>query len=388
VAQDNREKQVPSPDLLDDERQAKAQKYASIRRRLSIVEVIAAMPLFVWLLLSGIFKDIAETLSLATVPQAVVFFIILLTAYLILTFPPNVYRGYVLPKRYGLSIQNLIGWLKDYIKIPLIMLLLGSGIIALLYWFLDGWTDIWWLLALGLLMIISLALSVLAPIIIIPLFYTVRPLEDESLKKRFVTLAAKADAAISGIYLMDFSSRSTGANAVMMGAGSTRRIALSDTLLKDYSTEEIDVIIAHELGHYKNHDTWRIFIIQGLLMALILWLTDVITRAMLGNFDLANISEVAAMPLLAVVFAVIGSLMTPITNLFVRRREKAADDYALKLTDNPEGFISMMSKITDQNLDEARPNKLIEALLYDHPSWQNRVAGAKDYLARREKGDK
>jgi len=374
--------------LLDDERQAKAQKYASIRRRLSIVEVIAAVPLFVWLLLSGIFKDIAETLSLATVPQAVVFFIILLTAYLILTFPLNVYRGYVLPKRYGLSIQNLIGWLKDYIKIPLIMLLLGSGIIALLYWFLDGWTDIWWLLALGLLMIISLALSVLAPIIIIPLFYTVRPLEDESLKKRFVTLAAKADAAISGIYLMDFSSRSTGANAVMMGAGSTRRIALSDTLLKDYSTEEIDVIIAHELGHYKNHDTWRIFIIQGLLMALILWLTDVITRAMLGNFDLANISEVAAMPLLAVVFAVIGSLMTPITNLFVRRREKAADDYALKLTDNPEGFISMMSKITDQNLDEARPNKLIEALLYDHPSWQNRVAGAKDYLARREKGDK
>jgi STE24 endopeptidase len=80
--------------------------------------------------------------------------------------------------------------------------------------------------------------------------------------------------------------------------------------------------------------------------------------------------------------------MTPVTNLFVRRREKAADDYALKLTDNPEGFISMMSKITDQNLDEARPNKLIEALLYDHPSWQNRVAGAKDYLARREKGDK
>jgi STE24 endopeptidase len=388
VAQDNREKQVPSPDLLDDERQAKAQKYASIRRRLSIVEVIVAMPLFVWLLLSGIFKDIAETLSLATVPQAVVFFIILLTAYLILTFPLNVYRGYVLPKRYGLSIQNLIGWLKDYIKIPLIMILLGSGIIALLYWFLDGWTDIWWLLALGLLMIISLALSVLAPIIIIPLFYTMRPLEDESLKKRFVTLAAKADAAISGIYLMDFSSRSTGANAVMMGAGSTRRIALSDTLLKDYSTEEIDVIIAHELGHYKNHDTWRIFIIQGLLMALILWLTDVITRAMLGNFDLASISEVAAMPLLAVVFAVIGSLMTPITNLFVRRREKAADDYALKLTDNPEGFISMMSKITDQNLDEARPNKLIEALLYDHPSWQNRVVGAKDYLARREKGDK
>jgi STE24 endopeptidase len=388
VAQDNREKQVPSPDLLDDERQAKAQKYASIRRRLSIVEVIVAMPLFVWLLLSGIFKDIAETLSLATVPQAVVFFIILLTAYLILTFPLNVYRDYVLPKRYGLSIQNLIGWLKDYIKIPLIMLLLGSGIIALLYWFLDGWTDIWWLLALGLLMIISLALSVLAPIIIIPLFYTMRPLEDESLKKRFVTLAAKADAAISGIYLMDFSSRSTGANAVMMGAGSTRRIALSDTLLKDYSTEEIDVIIAHELGHYKNHDTWRIFIIQGLLMALILWLTDVITRAMLGNFDLVSISEVAAMPLLAVVFAVIGSLMTPITNLFVRRREKAADDYALKLTDNPEGFISMMSKITDQNLDEARPNKFIEALLYDHPSWQNRVVGAKDYLARREKGDK
>ncbi|MBG7617636.1 MAG: hypothetical protein IZT57_04630, partial [Chloroflexi bacterium] len=231
-------------DLLDDERQAKAQKYASIRRRLSIVEVIATIPLFVWLLLSGIFKDIAEALSLATVPQAVVFFIILLTAYLILTFPLNVYRGYVLPKRYGLSIQNIIGWLKDYIKIPLIMLLLGSGIIALLYWFLDGWTDIWWLLALGLLIIISLALSVLAPIIIIPLFYTMRPLEDESLKKRFITLTAKADTAISGIYLMDFSSRGTGANAVMMGAGSTRRIALSDTLLKDYSPEEIDVIIA------------------------------------------------------------------------------------------------------------------------------------------------
>ena len=297
-----------------------------------------------------------------------------------MTLPLNYYRGYVLGRRYGLSTQNAAGWLKDWLKMPALTLLLGGAIVALLYWFLTSWTDIWWLLAFGLMIVISLLLTVLAPVVLVPLFYPMKPLKDEGLKERFRKLARKAGADISDIYTLDFGSKGTGANAALMGIGRTKRVALSDTLLEQYTPQEIEVIIAHELGHHKNGDTAHAFAYQAVILFFSFLLTHLIARVFIESLNFSGIEDVAAMPLLAVIFIVISSLLVPFSNMFIRRRERQADEYALRLTGNPKAFISMMTKITDQNLDVAEPGKLIEQFMYDHPSSSSRVAHARSFM--------
>ena len=155
---------------------------------------------------------------------------------------------------------------------------------------------------------------------------------------------------------------------------------MSDTLLEDYTFEEIEVIVAHELGHHKHGDTMRVFLYQSIVLLVSFWLTHIVTGAIAEPLGFSGLADVAALPLLATVFVVFTSLLIPVSNTFIRRRERAADDFALRLTRNPEAFISMMSRITDQNLDEGSPNRWIERLLYDHPSYEKRVRHARSYM--------
>jgi len=380
LAKETGEKEIQKEPALDEKRQQQASRYAGIRRRLALVDFALVGILLLLLVFGNLSSSISEWLDMPVVLEAVVYFSLLIIAYHILVMPINYYKNYVLPKRYGLLHQDATGWLKYSLKVPLITLVMGGAIVAMLYWFITSWQDIWWLLAAGLLILVSLVLSVLAPVLLLPLFYKTKPLEDEKLGRRLEKLAEKAKASISDICVVELSSKGTEANAALMGMGATRRIALSDTLLEDYTTEEIEVIVAHELGHHKNKDTMYAFLYQSIVLLASLWLTHIVTGVIAEPLGFGGLADIAALPLLAVVFIVFTSLLIPVSNTFIRRREKAADDFSLRITKNPEAFISMMSKITDQNLDEGKPNRWIERLLYDHPSYENRVRHARSYM--------
>jgi STE24 endopeptidase len=366
---------------LNPARQEEAKKYARAGRWLTFAALALAGILLLLLVFAGLSQRLTGLFTLPAVPGASLYLVILLVAYSVLSAPLDYYRGFVLPHRYRLSIQKLTGWLNDRAKAGLLGLVFGAGMVAVIYWFIIGFPAIWWLLGWGVVVLLSLVLTNLAPVIIVPLFFRMEPLSDEDLRPRLEQLARRAGVGVGGIYTLELSRKSTAANAALMGLGNTKRIVLGDTLLQRYSPPEIETVMAHELGHHLHSDIWRLWVMQSALWLVGFYVAHLAFKASVTPLGFDGISDIAALPLLMLILAVIGLLITPLANAYSRRLEAAADDYALRLTDSPESFINAMTKLADQNLSEAQPSRWVELLLYDHPSYWRRVEHARYYSA-------
>lgn len=368
---------------LDQQRQEKAKKYAKLGRCLSYAELTFIGSLLGLLIFGGLSQRLVGLFTLPVVPAAGLYFIILMAAYEVLLAPLSYYRGFVLPRRYGLSHQKLAGWLGDTIKAGALVVVLGAGIVAAVYWFMMGLPQLWWLLAWGFMVLVSLVLSILVPVLIVPLFFKMKPLADTELRERLKRLSEQAKVQVGGIYTVEFSSKGTTANAALMGVGKTKRIVLSDTLIKQYSPVEIEVVMAHELGHQRHRDIFRLFVVQSALLLIEFYVANLILKAAVVPLGFSSISDAAGLPLLVLIFGIFSLLLAPLTNSFSRQLEMTADGYALRLTDDPGSFISSMTKLTDQNLAEAQPSRWVELMLYDHPSYQRRLEHARYYWAHK-----
>lgn len=368
---------------LDPVRQRKASRYARTRRYLSLADlVLVGIPLLL-LVFGGLSQRLTGAFTLPAVPAAVLYFVILVAAYGVLSAPLSYYGGFVLPRRYGLSTQSVSGWLGDLVKAGVLAVALATAIIAAGYWFITVAPQLWWLLSWGFVVLVSLVLSVLAPVVIVPIFFRMKPLADTEIRKRLEQLAERAGIGVGGIYTLDFSSKGTMANAALMGVGKTMRIVLSDTLLKQYSTPEIEVIMAHELGHRRHNDIFRLFTLQSAVLLVGFFITGLALKASIVPLGFSGVSDVAALPLLILVLGTFSLLITPLANSYSRNLEAAADGYSLRLTDDPTSFVGAMTRLTDQNLAEAQPGRWVERLLYDHPSYSSRVEHASYYAAHR-----
>ncbi len=368
---------------MSQEKQEAAKKYARARRWLTFGDLALAGILLLLLAFGGLSQKFAGLITLPTVPGASLYLVILMVAYGVLSAPLSYYHGFVLPRRYGLSIQKLTGWLGDRAKAGMLGLAFGAGIIALVYWFLISFPVIWWLLGWGVVVLLSLLLTNLAPVLIVPLFFKMEPLADADLKPRLEQLARRAGVAVRGIYLIRLSSKVTAGNAALMGLGNTKRIVLGDTLLQRYSAPEIEMITAHELGHHLRNDILRLFVVQSAIWLIGFYVADLVLKVSAVPLGFNGIADIAALPLLMLIFSVIGLLVMPLTNAYSRHLETVADDYALRLTANPAAFINAMTKLVDQNLSEARPSRWVELLLYDHPCYYKRVEQARYYATHR-----
>ncbi len=366
---------------LDPARQKQASHYARLKRRLSLAELFIGGGLLAALVFVGLSDSLTGLFNMATVPAAALYFIGLVVANELLTAPLSYYGGYVLPRRYGLSTQGLGGWLDDVFKAAMMALLLGMAMVLAVYWFTTTWPDAWWLLAWGLVLAFSALITVLAPLFLVPLFFTMKPLADTELKERLEALAKRAKVAVGGIYVVEFSAKGTTANAALMGWGRTRRIVLSDTLITGYSPEEIEVIMAHEMGHQRHNDIYRLFVVRAAILLVTFFFTGLIFEAAAVPLGFSGIADVAALPLLALIFVGLNLLTSPRANGYSRRIEAAADSYALELTGDTRSFINAMTRLTDQNLGEAAPSRWVENLLYTHPSYASRVAYARSLPA-------
>ncbi len=367
----------------DPERQRQAREYARIRRYLGGIDLaLVAIGLAV-LVFGGLSTRLAGAVSLPAVAAAVIYLIILVAAYGLLSAPLGYYRGLVLPRRYGLSHQSFTDWLVDLLKAGALAAVLAIGMVAAIYWLMTVLPGAWWLAAWGLVVLVSLVLSVLAPVIIIPIFFKMKPLADGELKERLERLAERAGVAVGGIYNIEFSSKGTTANAAMMGAGRTKRIVLSDTLLDRYSLPEIEVVMAHEMGHNRHRDVLRLFVFQAAILLLVFYATSRIFEASIGPLGYSSITDVASLPLLVLIFGVASMLLSLAGTGYSRHVEAAADAYALELTGDPDSFITAMTRLVDQNLAEAEPNRWLEILFHGHPSYRSRVNMARYYAARR-----
>jgi STE24 endopeptidase len=292
----------------------------------------------------------------------------------------SVYRGFLLERRYGLSTETLGHWLTDHAKAVIIGVLFAEAGAGFVYFALRNWPSAWWALAGVGYSIVAIVLVNVAPIVVLPLFFTFKPLEKPTLRDRLTALASKAGTRIMGVYEWTLSDRTNKANAALTGLGNTRRILLSDTLLADYSDDEIEVILAHELAHHVHKDIWTSVVFDIALTFAGLFAAHLALQRATPFFRLHGIADPAGIPILLLTAGAIGLCVKPLLNAVSRSHERRADSYALRMTENPSAFITAMKRLGQQNLAEDSPSKIVQALFYTHPPIKERVRAAQSWV--------
>lgn len=300
----------------------------------------------------------------------------LAVAHGVLVFPLAWTRAWWLPRRYGLLHQPWRAWLSDRAKAALIGGVLGLAALEVIEALLRL-TSWWWLGAAAVFLLAQAALAFVLPVWIVPLFYRLRPLEDAPLRERLLALARRARVPAVDVQVADQARRSRTANAAVVGLGRTRRILLFDTLLSGFTPDQIEAVLAHELGHHAHGDVPRGLAMQGALTAATFWLADRLLHAGVAPFGLAGPGDPAGVAWLALVLLLLGLAALPLGNAFARRLEREADDFALATTGNPAAFIGALERLGDLNLAERRPSRLKEFVLYSHPALDRRIARAR-----------
>jgi len=366
---------------LDLERQKRAKLYARINRRLMVVDLaISGVYIAAWLVF-GWSEALKEWLNRSISNEwllILAYIAILGGIMLIVNIPLTFYQGFSLPHRFELSTQKLGGWITDQIKGLLVGGIIGLVVLEIIYAVLRAYPTLWWLWAAGILLIFNVILANLAPTLLMPLFNKFTPLGDEhaELAERLLALAKSSGTYVRGVFKFDMSKRTRQANAGLTGLGNTRRIIIGDTLLDKFTADEIETVMAHELGHQVNKDI-PLGIIFGSLTTLVgLYLASLGMNWGVKFFQFSSSADIAAFPLFAISLGLFGLVTMPLENGFSRWRERRADEYALKLTHNGKAYAAALTRLANQNLSDAEPEAWVEWLLYSHPALGKRIAMA------------
>jgi STE24 endopeptidase len=369
---------------LDPERQKRAKQYDRIKRRLMVADLfISGVYILAWLFF-GWSNDLTDWLTQYTTNNWMLVFLFVTIfggILFVIDLPMSYYQGYVLPHRYELSNQNISGWIKDEIKGIIIGGIIGVIVLEIIYAVLRAYPTLWWLWAGAILLLFNVILANIAPTVIMPLFNKFVPLGDEhaDLAERLMLLAKRSGTYVRGVFKFDMSKRTKQANAGLTGLGNTRRIILGDTLLNEFTPDEIETVMAHELGHQVNKDIPLGILFGSVITMLGLYLASVGLNWGVTYFNFDSVADIAAFPLFVLVLGLFGLFTMPLENGFSRWREHRADEYALGLTQNGIAYASALKRLANQNLADADPEAWVEWLLYSHPALGKRIAMAEGY---------
>jgi len=356
----------------------RASRYQRLKRQASVLSLCWTLALLVALLFTR--GSAAIRNASGSGPLAIPIYIaILLLLNEVGSLPLSFYSGYVLERRYGLSRESFGRWLVDQVKSFAIGLVLFSIATAIVYAFIRLSPDRWWLPAGAAFAVLVVGLTNVAPVLLLPLFYRLKPLDRAPLHARLLGLAERAGAKVLGAYEWGLSEKTRKANAALAGLGSTRRILVSDTMLAEYSDDEIEVVLAHELGHHVHGDIWKGIALECALILAGFYLAARLLAAFAPAFGLETVADLAGLPLLVLSAAAVSLVMVPFAHAMSRGFERSADKFALRLTRNPAAFISAMRRLAAQNLAEEHPSRIVQILFYSHPPVRDRIAAAQAF---------
>jgi STE24 endopeptidase len=369
----------------------KATRYHRLKRLSSIVSLLWGVVLLAGLVAtgwSGALRDAAEGVAGLIVPPSwrpgatVLCYVVLLAGLNeIASLPLGFYTGFLLERRFDLSNETVGGWLLDQAKAFGVGVALGGAAAGLLYWLIRLSPQRWWLTGGAAFTLLIVGLTNLAPVVLLPLFYSVKPLERDALRARLLRLAERAGARVLGAYEWGLGSKTRKANAALAGLGATRRILVSDTMLAEYSDDEIEVVLAHEIAHHVHGDIWKGILFESALILAGFYLASQVLHIVAGPAGLRGVDDVAGLPLLLLAAGAVSVVMMPIAHAMSRAFERRADRFALDLTRNPDAFISAMRRLGAQNLAEEHPSRIVQWLFYSHPPIQDRIATAQAFEA-------
>jgi STE24 endopeptidase len=367
----------------------KATRYNRLKRQVGIVSLGWSIVFLAALVLTGAsvaLRNGTEALAQAVVPPGAVravavalYVIVVALLHEIGSLPLAFYGGLVLERRYGLSRQPAGAWLGDQAKALALSIVLGVGAASILYFFIHRDPSGWWLPAAVVFALLIVGLANIAPLVLLPLFYSLKPLTRESLRSRLIALGERAGARVLDVYEWGLSAKTSKANAALTGIGGSRRILVSDTMLGEYSDDEIEVVLAHEMAHHVHGDIWKGIGLEAMLILAGFFTASWLLRTAAPLAGLRGSDDVAGLPLLLLAAGAVSLVMLPVAHAMSRAHERRADHLALTLTRNPAAFISAMRRLAAQNLAEDEPSRLVQWLFYSHPPIRERIAAAQAF---------
>ena len=366
-----------------------ARRYNRIKRYLEIADLVLGVALLLLLLLgrtragflwTEAVRDYAYAGAHQNYPLAVLLYVaMLLLAGKMIGFPLD-YYGFRLEHRYNLSNQKLRGWMWDQAKGFLVSFVLASIVVEMIYWTIRAAPERWWVIAWAVFIGLSIFFAQIAPVVLFPLFYKFEPLKNDELRDRLVRLSERAGTRVRGVYEWKLSEKSKKANAALTGLGSTRRIILADTLLENYSADEIEAVLAHELGHHVHRHIAKSLAVQVVITFFGFWATAALLHYSVDRLQMfPSIADFSNLPLLALVSTVMSFLLMPALNGYSRHNERQADRYCFQSLPDVAPFISSMEKLAAQNLAERSPSPWVEWFFHSHPAIARRVQAAESF---------
>jgi STE24 endopeptidase len=368
--------------------EAKAKRYAREHFRLTLLSFVVDFAVLVAVLVSGASmwwaRRVAASAGWRAAPAAVVLLYVIGLAILVkLAGLPFSILSRRIEIRYEMNRQSWAGWLWDQTKGSMLGGALALAGLELVYWLLRAMPNSWWLWAWGAFTLFAIVLAQIAPVLLLPLFFKFRRLSDEGkeaeLVERLKRLSAGAGTHVRGVFEWKLGEKSAKANAALTGLGATRRVIISDTLLKTAAPDEIEAVFAHELGHHVHRHIWYGLAFQMALSFLGFWLADLALHFLGAGLHLAGIADIAGLPLLLLVASGLSVLLLPVANAFSRRMERQADDYAFAVIGDAEPLVRGLERLASQNLAERHPPRWKEFIFYSHPSIATRVARARQW---------
>jgi STE24 endopeptidase len=356
-----------------------ARRYNRIHRWLGVADFAVGSAFLILLLVTGWtgwLRDLALRRGFRNYTVAVFLYLFLLLLISKLLSLGLDFYGFQLERRFQLSTQRLRSWLWDEVKGFLVGLVLAAIVVELLYFMIRESPQHWWIITWALFMGLFIVLAQLAPVVLFPIFYKFEPLDNEDLRRRLIQLSEQAGTRVRGVYRWKLSEKSKKANAALTGLGRTRRIILADTLLDNYAPEEIEAVLAHELGHHVHRHILKSILVQAGITLLGFWVANWVLHYAVDHHMFEELSDFANLPLLALTATALSLLLMPALNAYSRYNERQADRYAFESIASVEPFISSMNKLAQQNLAERTPSKWVEWLFHSHPAIAKRVAAA------------
>jgi STE24 endopeptidase len=355
----------------------RVREYHRLRISLSVLGIVLEVLLAVVLLFSGASIRLREVVEHAAHSRGLIvagYVVFLGLIYQLLFLPLHFYRDFQVEHRFGLSTQSLGGWALDSVKAALLEFAFALALIEILYFLLGRFPATWWLMFAGVAIVVFVLLAKLFPVLILPIFYKSKPLEEGDLVAQLNRLARAAGIRIAGIYEWGLSKKTRAANAMLAGLGRTRRVMLADTLLRNFTPEEIEAVAAHEFGHHAHKHMTKGIIVQAITIVVFLYASRVMLDYGVRYFGFRGMADVANLPLIGLVFALAGIVTMPLLNGILRGFERTADAFACRIASEPKAFISALRRLAELNLAHPEPHPIVEFIFYSHPSVQKRIA--------------
>ena len=356
----------------------KAADYTSVKTRLGILSILFdALLLWAFTLGGGIqrISDLCNSWFSAPISQGMATLVAVLVLFSLLETPFNLYRTFVIEARFGFNKMTFKLYMLDALKGILLGAVLGLPLLFGVLWLMERMGAYWWLYVWAVWVVFNLLILFIYPSLIAPLFNKFSPLQDEAMKSRIESLLSKCGFTAQGLFVMDGSKRSAHGNAYFTGFGKTKRIVFFDTLLERLSINEVEAVLAHELGHFKRRHVVKRIVATFAISLGFLWLLGMLmqTAWFYQGLGVTTPSTALALLLFFLTLPVFSFLLGPIMSAYSRKHEFEADAYAAKQTDAAD-LVNALVKMYQDNASTLTPDPLYSRFYDSHPPAMVRIA--------------